>query len=156
MATGKIKDLYPPGNNGSRNGAGQITLDGTSDNYVFQTPDDIDQASVPISAGTPVTFDIGNGKQAGNVKQVAPPTCTLTANPTRIVVGSSTILTWASVNAVTLTIDNGVGNVTPLAGGQIEVAPPTSIVYTLTATNSSGQSASASVSIAVASEPPDR
>jgi len=151
MATGKIKDLYPPGNNGKEQGAGRITLDGTSDNYVFQTPDDIDQASVPVSAGTPVTFDIGNGKQAGNVKKAEAPACTLAANLPIITLGQSVILSWASSYADTLTINQGIGNVSPVSRGSVNHTPSAAgtITYILTATNSAGQSAASSVNVNV-------
>ncbi|MBI4930607.1 MAG: hypothetical protein HY841_07585 [Bacteroidetes bacterium] len=146
MAKGVIKSLYPPGNNGSRNGAGQITEDVTLKKYVFQTPADVDPASVPLSVGTPVVFD-ANGNQAGGVKLPPPPTCTLTANPTSIKLGESVTLSWTSENADTITIDNGVGNVTPVAAGSKTVTPTDVFTYNLTAANSSGQTATASITI---------
>ena len=149
MATGKIKQLYPPGNQGDRHGAGQITEDGTNKKYTFQTPGDIDPAGVPYSAGTPVTFDI-NGNQIGNVKKTTPaPTCTLSASPNPIQVGQSSVLSWTSTNADTLTLDNRIGPVTPLAAGSITVSPILNTLYTITAANSSGQSASVNVSVNV-------
>ncbi len=151
MAKGIIKSLFPPGNQGSRHGAGQITEDGTGTKYVFQTPADIDP-NVPLSIGTPVTFDISSGKSVSNVRVAASaPTCTLAVNLPIITLGQSIILSWASTNADTLTIDNGVGAVTPVGRGSITYPPPAAgtITYTLTARNLAGQSATSSVVVNV-------
>lgn len=51
----------------------------------------------------------------------------------------SATLRWASSDTSSLFIDNGVGYVTPLAGGTITVTPPaTSTTYTITATGAGG------------------
>jgi hypothetical protein len=147
MATGKIKTLYPPGNKGNRPGAGQIIDDATGAKYVFQTPDDVDP-NVPLDAGMPVTFDITSGKSVGNVR-LALPTCTLTSDVESVGVEGDVTLSWTSQNATSLSIDNGVGNVTPLASGSIVVNPDSSTTYTLTASNASGLTATASVDISV-------
>ncbi len=65
--TGMIKDTFPPGNNGSRPGAGQIIEDGTGQKYVFQTPQDVEPAA-DLHAGVRVTFDNPKGNQASNVR----------------------------------------------------------------------------------------
>jgi hypothetical protein len=58
MPTGKIKDLFPPGNDGSQDGAGRVTDNNTGIDYVFLTPDQVSSTNVPLSAGISVTFDI--------------------------------------------------------------------------------------------------
>ncbi len=68
MATGKIKDLYPDGNDGSQDGAGRVTEDGSGTDYVFLTPDDVVAGNTPLSAGNNVTFD-KSGELATNVKK---------------------------------------------------------------------------------------
>ncbi|MBI4932015.1 MAG: hypothetical protein HY841_14750 [Bacteroidetes bacterium] len=68
MAAGKIIDLFPAGNDGSQEGAGRVTPSGSSTEYVFFTPDDVDSASVPLAAGSNVTFDI-SGDLAINVQK---------------------------------------------------------------------------------------
>ena len=149
MATGKVKGLYPPGNNGSRPGAGQIVEDGTGKKYAFHTPDDLDQASVPIEVGTVVNFEISNGNSIGNVR-LAVPTCIFTADKTSINIGETVILSWTTQNFVSLTLDHGIGAVTPVAKGSITVSPTTSLIYNLTAIPASGEGSIFSVSIAVA------
>ncbi|MDE1944700.1 MAG: hypothetical protein KGI03_00275, partial [Patescibacteria group bacterium] len=47
----------------------------------------------------------------------AAPTCTLTATPSSVASGGTTELAWTTTNAASFSIDNGIGAVTPLAGG---------------------------------------
>ncbi len=65
------------------------------------------------------------------------PTCTLSANPTTINQGGSSTLTWSSTNATVVTIDQGIGSVTP-SGGSTTVSPSSSRTYTATATGPGG------------------
>jgi hypothetical protein len=65
---GSIFDLFPEGNNGSQEGAGRVTEDGTGINYVFMTPDDVDPSALPLKAGTKVAFDSPGVEQASNVQ----------------------------------------------------------------------------------------
>jgi len=57
-------------------------------------------------------------------------------SPAAIARGETSALAWDTQDATTLTIDNGVGDVTALAG--VDVSPATSTTYTLTATNGVG------------------
>ncbi|MBA3733406.1 DUF11 domain-containing protein [Patescibacteria group bacterium] len=57
----------------------------------------------------------------------------------------STRLTWDSVDATSVTIDNGVGSVAP--SGETFVSPTNITTYTITGTNSSGGYASASATV---------
>lgn len=66
------------------------------------------------------------------------PTCTLTANPTAITTGNSSVLSWTTTNATSFSIDNSVGAVTPVASGSSSVSPVTTILYTGTATGTGG------------------
>jgi phospholipase C len=52
--------------------------------------------------------------------------------------GQSATLTWATTNATSATIDNGLGPVQPVSGGSITVQPSTTTTYTLTATGPGG------------------
>jgi hypothetical protein len=71
MATGKIKDLFPDGNDGSIDGgAGRVTDDATGKDYVFLTVDDVATGSVPLSAGVKVTY-VQSGDLATNVQKVS-------------------------------------------------------------------------------------
>lgn len=80
----------------------------------------------------------------------AAPSCTLSANPTSVRVGSPSVLSWTTTNAGTLTIDNGVGAVTPVASGSTSVSPSTTTTYTGTATGPGG-SATCSATISASS-----
>src|ERR1017187_2047471 len=51
----------------------------------------------------------------------AAPTVTLSASPASITIGASVTLTWTTTNAVTATINNGVGAVPP--SGSATVTP---------------------------------
>jgi len=68
------------------------------------------------------------------------------ANPTTITVGESSNLSWSVTDAITVAIDQSVGNVA--STGSTAVSPVTSTTYTLTATNVAG-SVTASVTVTV-------
>ena len=63
-----------------------------------------------------------------------PPTATLGAAPTSITTGQSSVLTWSTTNATTVSINQGIGTVA--ASGTRSVSPTATTTYTLTATNS--------------------
>jgi hypothetical protein len=69
-----------------------------------------------------------------------------TATPAVITTGSSTQLAWNTLNASSVTIDNGVGAIA--AVGSVNVTPVETTTYTLTATAANG-SVSSSVVVAV-------
>ena len=69
-----------------------------------------------------------------------------TASPSTIVAGQSTTLTWSVSGAGTVTIDNGIGDVSSLTSRV--VSPTQTTKYILTASNSAG-SASASMTVTV-------
>jgi hypothetical protein len=66
------------------------------------------------------------------------PTCTLTAAPVSINPGDSSTLTWTTTNATSASIDQGIGIVTPVAGGSQLVTPASTTTYTLTAVGTGG------------------
>lgn len=72
------------------------------------------------------------------VTVVPTPTGTFSASPTSIGAGSSSTLSWTSANATSASIDNGVGSLTPVAGGSIAVTPGVTTTYTLTLTGPTG------------------
>jgi len=79
------------------------------------------------------------------------PTITLIANPTQFGVGGGTAkLTWSSTDAQTVSIDSNVGEVTPAAGGSIDVIVLTTTIFTATATGPCGSAtAGATVTVGV-------
>jgi hypothetical protein len=83
------------------------------------------------------------------------PTCTLSANPTSIVSGNNSQLTWTSANAVTGSIDQGVGAISLTNTAGQSVAPTASKTYTMTVTNSAGVTATCAAAITVTTPTPD-
>lgn len=67
-----------------------------------------------------------------------PPTCELSAYPYSITQGGSTTLSWMTTNASSITINNGVGSVTPVASGSKSVSPSSTTTYTATVTGPGG------------------
>ena len=74
-----------------------------------------------------------------------------TATPSEIKIGESSLLTWATENADTLTLTNSNGGILPTSGanGSLSVTPAVTTTYTLTATNGAGESVSAAVTVVV-------
>jgi YVTN family beta-propeller protein len=112
--------------------------------------------SVTPDATTTYTITVSNTAiTATATAQVSvtspPPTVTFSASPATIIVGGSSTLTWATTNAVSATIDNGVGSVP--VNGSVSVSPTMTTTYTLTATGAGG-SASVSVKVTVQEPPP--
>ena len=68
--------------------------------------------------------------------EVLPTITSFTANPTSIARGGTSVLSWSTTNATSISINQGVGNVS--ATGTVEVSPEETTAYTLTATNSDG------------------
>jgi hypothetical protein len=64
------------------------------------------------------------------------PTVSLSANPTTIGPGESSILTWTSANATSCSIEPGIGQVS--LSGTLTVAPTETTTYTITARNAAG------------------
>jgi len=83
------------------------------------------------------------------------PTVTLSASPTSINSGDSATLSWTSTNATAVSIDNGVGSVSPVGGGSVTVSPTTPTTYTITATGPGGTAtAQATVYVTQPAPPP--
>ncbi|MBU1754881.1 hypothetical protein KKH81_01180, partial [Patescibacteria group bacterium] len=72
-------------------------------------------------------------------ESILAPTATLTANPATITAGGSSTLTWTSTNANSCSINQGVGTVTPTAGGSVTVTPAGSTTYTITCIGDGGE-----------------
>ena len=79
-------------------------------------------------------------------KPVPPPTVAFSAAPMAIHTGESSVLTWTSTNAESVTIDQGIGTVDP--DGSISVSPLETTTYTIEAANRLGTAtAGATVSL---------
>lgn len=70
---------------------------------------------------------------------------TLTADPTSIASGQSATLTWASQQATSVTIDQGIGTVN--LNGSTTVSPTQTTTYTATAKDASGNTATATATV---------
>lgn len=140
-----------------------LRINGNTVTGTEQGPGD-DQPN-PISGtinGTTLTFHIAgecNGEfidatisksASGPPPPTAPIISSFTATPSSITPGQSSRLSWATVNATSVSIDNGVG--TQPAGGAVDVRPTSTTTYTLTATGSGG-TATASTTVTVSTNP---
>ncbi len=67
-----------------------------------------------------------------------PPVGTFAATPSTISPGGSAMLVWTSQNATGASVDQGVGIVSPAAGGSVSVSPSATTMYTLTLTGAGG------------------
>src|SRR3989344_5486754 len=76
----------------------------------------------------------------------SPVSVAITASPSTICVGQSSHLTWSSLNATNVSIDQGIGSV-PLNGDR-HVSPSQTTIYTVTGSNS-GDSGTTSVTVFV-------
>jgi hypothetical protein len=79
------------------------------------------------------------------------PYVSLVADTSVVVAGDPVTLTWQTQGAATVTIDQGIGTVA--ASGARRVTPAADTTYTLTATNSVGQSVTSSFSVRVVNYP---
>lgn len=75
-----------------------------------------------------------------------PPTVSLSANPEMVITGNSSTLSWNSTDALSCVMEPGIGPVD--SSGTIEIFPPGTTTYTLTAVNPAG-SVSDSVAVRV-------
>ncbi len=79
-----------------------------------------------------------------------PPTCSLSVSPALVGPGDPSTLSWSSANATSLTVDQGVGPLSPVASGSKPVYPGVSTkTYTGTVTNSVGATANCSTTLNV-------
>jgi N-acetylneuraminic acid mutarotase len=111
-------------------------------------------ASVPttlITADTTYTLTITNTAgdsaiQTLTVATVAVPTISaFTASPVAILPGGTSTLSWNTIGANSLSIDQGIGDVTTTPS--IQVSPNATTTYTLSAANQAGAIATAQVSV---------
>jgi hypothetical protein len=91
---------------------------------------------------------LSTGVQAKKKPHPHTPTAAISANPSTIEQGHSSTLSWTTTNSSTISIDQGIGNVS--ASGSRSVSPASSTTYTLTAQGMGGGStASATARITV-------
>jgi YD repeat-containing protein len=111
--------------------------------------------SVAVSPASTTTYTLtatgpfGPATAPATVTVYPLPTCSLSASPTSILVGQSATLTWTSANASSASISNGVGSVSPVAGGSVVVTPGVTTTYTLTVTGALGSQRTAQATVTV-------
>ena len=92
------------------------------------------------SATATVTIAVNDASQHASITSFA-------VNPTAVQPNSSATLTWATQNAATVSIDNGIGQVA--SSGSQAVTPSTTTTYTLTAVGTDNQSVTAQATLTV-------
>ena len=102
--------------------------------------------SVTISPAQTTTYTITANGPGGTASATAtltvvqvPPTVQLTLTPSSIATGQSSVLSWSTTNATSLSIDQNIGPEPP-ASGSVTVSPATTTTYTATATGPGGTS----------------
>jgi hypothetical protein len=116
-----------------------------------------------VSPTTTITYTLEANNEAGSVTdtvqiKVLPAINSFTANPKNIYYGGGTsTLSWDISGATTVTIDHGVGIVTPTTGSTdvyLYTSTSTSRTYTLVATNDAGSSTATVTVTAYEGSPP--
>ena len=109
---------------------------------------------LPVSPTTTTTYTLTAKNDTSQESATATVTVTnpqvqiltCTATPMNIMAGESATIVYATVNATSVMVSGGVGNVPP--NGSFAVSPSTTTTYTITATNSGG-SANCAVTVQV-------
>jgi phospholipase C len=116
-------------------------------------------ATFPLNQTTTYVATVTNasGTQAASSAaiRVLPVQLAFSAEPDTIQAGQSATLTWTSEGLQSLSIDNGIGNVSSLLpDGSMTVSPGVTTTYTATATDDSGAKLTQQVVVSVAVAPP--
>jgi hypothetical protein len=94
-----------------------------------------------------VTFNVTRGGSSSAAPQIT----SFSATPPTIRLGQGAVLSWSTVSATSVTIDNGIGVVA--ASGNRAVAPTATTTYTLTATQGTTATATATAKVEVLTAP---
>ncbi|MDP2593937.1 MAG: hypothetical protein Q8P36_01175, partial [bacterium] len=80
------------------------------------------------------------------------PLCTLTASPSSVTSGGTSMLSWTTTHADTFSIDQGIGTTTPVASGSTTTPAITAdTTFTGTVTSASGTTATCQASVTISS-----
>jgi phospholipase C len=137
--------------------ATQVTITGTDGSNYTLPPAGGSQSVSPGATTTYTATATGAGGTANNSVTVnvtanaAPPTVTISADPTTIAKGGSSTLTVTATNAaqVSITGTDASQYALPAGGGSQSVSPVTTTTYTASATSADGVSATATVTVTV-------
>ncbi len=133
-----------------------ITLSWTTNNVSSASIDNGVGAATPVASGNRsvvvnanTTYTLtGIGTNGQTVTCSAPvvvtpppptPICTLSASAGTVAPGTSVDLVYTTTNVSNASIDNGVGNLSPVSGGTRSVIVNADTTYTLTGTGTNGQ-----------------
>ena len=112
--------------------------------------------SQSVSPGATATYSLVATNSAGSTTATATvtvtvpmPTASISANPASIQTGQSSMLSWTTANATTVTLNGA----SVAASGSQSVSPTSTATYTLMATNSAG-SRTATATVTVTAPPP--
>ena len=111
--------------------------------------------AISIQSGQGGIWEGITGIGPATLSNVSPIIDSFTAPPTSISAGGTSLLTWGTSNASSVTIDNGVNTVVVAADSSINVTPATTTTYTPTATGSNGSVAAAVNQSPIANAGPD-
>ena len=108
--------------------------------------------STSVSFTVTVTDPAGPGQAVSpqvSITVTNPMTLTFTANPLTVNSGGATTLSWQTTNAVSLSIDQGIGNQNNVSSGTYVAHPQQTTTYTATATDQYNNQLQASVTVTV-------
>jgi YD repeat-containing protein len=123
-------------------------LQAHADTYTYDALGRLKTVTYADGKVTTYTYDAADNRTS--VVTTAPGNvgASLVASPSSITSGSPTTLSWTTTNATGVSINNGVGAVSPIAAGNVSVSPTVTTTYTLTATGTGGPvTASATVTV---------
>jgi uncharacterized protein (TIGR03437 family) len=106
--------------------------------FTFQYPSNYTLGEHPIQIQVCMTVCAGSAWVLYDFEPPASPSVSFTVDRAALVSGQSANLTWSTSNAVSVSIDQGIGPVQ--AAGTVAVSPTTTTTYTLTASNAGGTS----------------
>jgi hypothetical protein len=134
----------------------QLTAGATHGSLVLNTNGSFSYTPSPGYSGSDsFNYVVRDGQADSNVAVVSltvtvppPPVCSLAPNPASIQQGGASTLSWVTANAATLTIDQGIGAVSPVASGSRSVSPSSTSTYAAVVTGPGG-TANCSATLAV-------
>ncbi len=128
-------------------GFGQYVAEAFAKRIITGYPDDTFRPKGTATRAEAAVMAIRALRILGAVEASAPEIVSFSANFESLNVGEAAVLSWEVSGASSITIDQGVGSVTPY--GMFEVFPTETTAYTLTAVNDVGSSSS-SITIIIA------
>jgi hypothetical protein len=122
------------------NGIGNVPVNGS----ISVSPTELTTYTITVSG-------LGGSAQASAiVNSIDPsvaPTANISADPENILIGESSVLSWTTANADSITITPGIGSVDPY--GSTSVSPAETTTYTITAEGPGGEPAIQTVTVSV-------